>query len=252
MSTIATFDCESAREALDSHAKTCAVCGARHAREHWLSELLRAGMPHEPAPEALRERVRAQLEAASSDWQHTRLAHWLLGATAVAVLTLSGVLLWPSPTPAAPQQPLAREMLNDHLRVIYSGRPVEIEHTSLQQVAPWFTGRLDFAPQLAFSGDREFALAGGAIAYVIDRKAATLVFKRRLHTISCFVFRAQGLPWPEGAERVLDGGRVRADALALHGFHLVMWRNADLAYALVSDAGEPDLLRLGGRLAQAH
>ena len=61
---------------------------------------------------------------------------------------------------------------------------------------PWFEGRLDFAPVVAFGGDDDFPLQGGSVAYFVDRKAATFVFKRRLHVVTLFVFRAEGLPWP--------------------------------------------------------
>jgi anti-sigma factor RsiW len=251
-----TYDSGCAREALlderalHCHALQCEACQKWQAQERRLAELLRCCLPRLAAPRALRERIVAQLSAA--EVSRPRWTRWIAGVAAAAALALAGVMDWPKTQPALSPQPLVREVLNDHLRVIYSEHPIEIQSGGVHRVKPWFTGRLDFAPELGFSGDDDFVLAGGAVGYVIDRKAATLVFKRRLHTISCFVFRAQGLPWPEGDGLALPGGRVRAHTRALDGFHLVMWRDAGLAYALVSDASEPELLRLGGKLAQAH
>ena len=102
----------------------------------------------------------------------------------------------PEPRPArrlAPPSELVAEAVNDHIRVISSTHPVDIESGGIHQVKPWFTGRLDFAPRVAFSGDDDFPLVGGSVGYFRDRKAAVFVFKRRLHTITLLVFPPDGL-----------------------------------------------------------
>jgi anti-sigma factor RsiW len=139
------------------------------------------------------------------------------------------------------------EAVNDHLRVLYSDHPIEVESGGIHQVKPWFTGRLDFAPVVAFAGDDEFPLQGGAVAYFVDRKAATFIFKRRLHVISLFVFRAEGLPWPALATHALDGTRGTLETS--RGFHALMWKKGDLGYALVSDVDPADLQALAVKVA---
>jgi anti-sigma factor RsiW len=130
--------------------------------------------------------------------------------------------------------------VNDHLRVLDGRRPLDVESGGLHQVKPWFQGRLDFAPVVAFAGDDEFPLKGGAVDYFLDRKAAVFVYGRRLHTVSLVVLRAEGLTWPATPQRMSE-----------RGFNVVLWRAGDLGYALVSDvdAGELSMLaaRLGGR-----
>jgi anti-sigma factor RsiW len=134
------------------------------------------------------------------------------------------------------------EAVNDHLRVLYSDHPVEVESGGIHQVKPWFTGRLDFAPVVAFGGDDDFPMQGGAVAYFLDRKAATFIFKRRLHVITLFVFRAEGLPWSTLAAHPVGGARGTLETS--RGFHVLMWRKDDLGYALVSDVDPTDLQRL--------
>jgi len=142
---------------------------------------------------------------------------------------------------------LVSEGVNDHLRVVASAHPVEIESGGIHQVKPWFTGRLDFAPRVSFSGDDRFALAGGSIGYFRDRKAAVFVFKDRLHTISLFVFRADGLPWPtRGLQAV---GPLAVDAAVSRGFNVLLWRDGELGYCLVSDVNRADLDALAIRIA---
>src|SRR5438093_1199867 len=92
----------------------------------------------------------------------------------------------------------------------------------------------------------EFPLKGGAVGWFVDRKAAVLVYQRRLHPISLFVFRADGLPWPaRGGERI---GGVDAYRQTARGFTVVLWRTGDLGYALVSDLDPKELATLASKL----
>jgi len=145
---------------------------------------------------------------------------------------------------------LVTEAVNDHLRVLYAERPLEVESSDRHQVKPWFEGKLDFAPVLSFSGDDEFVLTGGAVAYLLDRKAAAFVFKRKLHVMTLFVFRADGLPWPRGTPQNL--GKTKASYASSRGFGTLLFRQGDLGYALVSDADTATLLRLGTKIAETH
>jgi anti-sigma factor RsiW len=141
---------------------------------------------------------------------------------------------------------LTTEAVNDHLRLLYSEHPLEVESGGIHQVKPWFAGKLDFAPLVAFGGDDDFPLQGGAVSYFFDRKAATFVFKRRLHTISLFVFRAEGLPWATSG--LVSAGRVMALPARSRGFNALLWRDRELGYALVSDVDPADLLALAARV----
>jgi anti-sigma factor RsiW len=141
---------------------------------------------------------------------------------------------------------MVAEAVNDHLRVLYSEHPVEVQ-PGIHQVKPWFEGRLDFAPVVAFAGDDDFPLQGGSVAYFLDRKAATFVFKRRLHVITLFVFRAEGLPWPAVATEPV--GAARGELRTTRGYHVLLWRKDDLGYALVSDMDPRELSTLGAKIA---
>ncbi len=93
----------------------------------------------------------------------------------------------------------------------------------------------------------DFPLVGGSIGYVCDRKAAVLVFKRRLHTITLLVFPPDGLAWP--AQAPVAVGRLSAVAQSRHGFSVLLWRDGDLGYALVSDVARADLETLATKIA---
>ncbi len=142
---------------------------------------------------------------------------------------------------------MVREAVNDYVRLLSTQHPLDIESGGIHQVKPWFEGRLDFAPVVSFEGDQDFPLRGGAVGYFLDRKAAVFVYGRRLHTISLFVFRAEGLPWP--ARGLEPMGKVRAYTTASRGFNVVLWRAEELGYALVSDLDARELRELGGKLS---
>jgi anti-sigma factor RsiW len=137
------------------------------------------------------------------------------------------------------------EAVADHLRVIQAQRPLEVESGGVHQVRPWFEGRLDFAPVVAFGGDAEVPLRGGALAYFLDRKAAAFVYGLRQHTVTLFVFRAEGLPWPERALEQVGGAAVYHTQQ--RGFTVVLWRRDGLGYALVSDADPGEVRAISAR-----
>jgi anti-sigma factor RsiW len=236
------------RARVDSHLAECETCRREDAADRELSAALQDRLPKRRAPEALRRSIEKRFVGepprASGNIRRTRRVPLFAGtAFAASVAVAAAILLW---MPHG-SDPMLAEAVNDHLRVLYSDHPVEVESGGIHQVKPWFTGRLDFAPVIAFSGDDEFPLQGGAVAYFVDRKAATFIFKRRLHVITLFVFRAAGLQWPALATHPV--GDARGTLETSRGFHVLMWKKGDLGYALVSDVDPTDLQMLAGKVA---
>lgn len=166
----------------------------------------------------------------------------------VAALSLTGLaflttLWWQS---SKVGDALVTEAVNDHLRVLYAERPIEIENGNVPELKTWFGGRLDFAPALEFAGSPDFPLQGAAVAYFIDRKAAAFVFKRRQQLVTLLVFRASGLPWALRGDTAL--GRVSASKARLRGFNVLLWHDADLGYALASDLADAELIQLAKKI----
>jgi anti-sigma factor RsiW len=230
------------RGALEGHLAGCPECRHEEAADRELSILLEQRLPRLRAPASLHRALRARW-----DDRRPRLASRFTRMTAAmslgAAMALVAVMAWRA---RAPDQPMLAEAVNDHLRVLYSQRPIEVESGGMHQVKPWFEGRLDFAPVTAFSGDDEFPLQGGLVSYFVDRKAATFVFKRRLHVITLFVFPSEGLHWPVLGSRSI--GTARGSLETLRGFQVLLWRQGDLGYALVSDINEGELVALGAKI----
>jgi anti-sigma factor RsiW len=237
------------RATLAAHVAGCEACTHEEAAEALLSETLEHRLPQHAAPLALKRRLAATWPDAAAPaapwWAGRRRA--LVPALALGVLLLAALPLYYQQSGAGTGAVMVTEAVNDHLRLLASQHPLDIESGGMHQVKPWFEGRLDFAPVVRFLGNDDFPLRGGAVGYYVDRKAAVFVFHRRLHPMTLLVFRADGLPW---ARRGLEPiGGVQAQVATSRGFNAVVWREGELGYALVSDADLPDLLKLAGRLA---
>jgi anti-sigma factor (TIGR02949 family) len=267
------------RAELQRHLEGCAACRRAAEAEAELTAALDR-LPRQAAPGRLRRRLEELVAATSEEMGDGRIApvpapddvrrrnggptaslhrgapasrRWtwmppLVSAFAAAALVLVVMRTTRPVSPGSETEPgsLVSEALNDHLRVVSSTHPLEIESGGIHQVKPWFTGRLEFAPRVAFSGDDDFPLLGGSVGYVRDRKAAVMVFKRRLHTITLLVFPPEGLDWPRAPARPV--GHLSVIEEAARGFNVLLWREGGLAYALISDVNPRDLELLAARL----
>jgi len=228
------------RERFALHLLGCTECSQLHERELLLDRALNE-RPAFSLPDSLRDKLRTQVTPSKPKAQ---LGRWFaivtpsLAAAALFVLLMGGRL--------GHGQQLVDEAVNDHLRVLYAERPIEILSGGIHQVKPWFAGRLDFAPVLSFSGDDEFPLEGGAVGLFVDRKAATFLFKHRLHSASLFVFRSEDLGWP--LRNNTSVGALPASSSTSRGFNVLLWRDGDLGYALVSDVDRSELARLAAKV----
>jgi anti-sigma factor RsiW len=224
--------------AVTAHLVTCAACRAISEEERALDQLLEERLPQHPAPLALKRRLAARLPPVDVPVKSTRSRRWAVLALPLAACAALVLVLRPH---GSARDPLVDEAISDHLRVVYRDQPVDVESGGPHRVKPWFTGRLDFAIPHVYGGDDEFTLIGGAVALFHDRKAALLVYKRQLHTISLFAFPSEGLVLPTDR-------RVRQE----RGFSTILWRDGDLGYALTSDLNGADLQTLAQRIADQH
>ncbi len=220
---------------VSAHLATCAACRGISDEERALDQLLEAKLPQRPASLALKRRLEARLPPVPLPSHVGRGRRAVLIALPLAACAALVLVFRPR---LEARNPLVAEAIADHLRVVYREQPVDVESGGPHRVKPWFTGRLDFAVPQVYGGDQEFTLVGGAVALFQDRKAAQLVYKRQLHTVSLFVFPGEGLTLPSDPQ--LRQSR---------GFSVVLWRQGDLGYALTSDLNGAELQTLAHRIA---
>jgi anti-sigma factor (TIGR02949 family) len=237
------------RAELDAHLATCTNCRREADAEAALTDALRDKLPRRVAPVALQRRLARIADPVPPAREARRRSNVVAYAVAaVAVLAALFVLQLRSRSiDALAEARLRDEAVNDHLRILDGDAPLAIVSSGIHEVKPWFAGKLDFAPARAFAGNDDFPLRGGNVTHFLDRKAAAFVYGRRLHTISLFVFRAEGLAWPR--TDLTSMGRVEARVAAERGFSTVVWRDGELGYALASDIDPKELLALGALVA---
>jgi anti-sigma factor RsiW len=239
------------RAEIGAHVESCASCGSAEKAEHALDDLLEQRLPRYEAPTALSRRLGlivgrpAAARSASRRWTRAVGPAMAAGLALLAV----GVVLQRGSSPRSELASLTSEAVNDHLRVLASQHPVEIESGGMHQVKPWFEGKLDFAPVVPAPEGSELTLRGGSVGYVFDRKAAVLVYGLRLHVVTLLVFRPEGLAWPDAGARQI--GPVRGSETPTRGFNVVLWQNGGLGYALVSDVNAEELTELAAKVAAA-
>jgi anti-sigma factor RsiW len=233
------------------HFAGCADC-RQAAADAALDAALARGVPRFQATPAFKQRLREQVRGAGPAPSPVRRPRRWFGAPAAATIAIGALaaalvlVVSGGHRKAADEWTLADEAVSDHLRVAASTHPVEVESGGIHQVKPWFTGRVDFAPRITFSGDADFPMVGGSVGYVRDRRAAVFTFRHKLHLISLVIFPADNLPWPQ--ERPTKIGPLDVVEEDRRGFSVLFWRSGGLGYALVSDVNRADLELLAQRI----
>jgi len=240
------------RDALALHASDCAECASY--RDELLQMRQHLQLARVRAPIALLDRVRASLEIEASTSRHgaraaaleqrfrfAGVAMWLrnslhphLGAVAAALFAVA--IAVPGTWWVAQQNHtaslVAHEALAAHVRSLLQDSTVQVVSEDTHTVKPWFAGRVDYTPVVKDLAVEGFPLVGGRLDFVDGRRVATLVYRRRLHQISVFV-------WPAA-------GRAGAGSVqtTINGYNLVSWTRAGMTYWAVSDLNAGELREL--------
>jgi anti-sigma factor RsiW len=221
-----------AAAALAAHRAGCRICREAAAEIAMARRLLDATPLREPAPDALRQRIAAQIaaqretgQAASSIARRWRL--WFasfggfgLGAVCAAAIAFLVV---------APRQPdLVQQVVAGHIRALQPGHLEDVVSTDQHTVKPWFDGRIAFAPPVKDLAAEQFPLKGGRLDYLDGRPVAALVYQHAKHIIDLFVWPAEGAASaPETAQR--------------QGYNIVHWQADGMALWAVSDLEAKEL-----------
>ena len=226
-----------ARE-LEAHLAQCPECARFRDGRLELRAAISAHLPVFPAPDALRERVRAAVEAAA----RTRAPHrftargvWRPLALA-ASLAVVAVGSWRLALERAAGETLADDVLTSHIRSLMPGHLTDVLSSDQHTVKPWFNGKLDFSPPVHDFSGRGFPLIGGRLDYVGGRPVAALVYGRRQHLINVFLWPAVG---------AAPGGPA---AVTHQGYRLLHWTTSDYTCWVVSDLAPPELDDFGALL----
>jgi anti-sigma factor RsiW len=214
---------------LQEHRAGCRICQAAEAELARTRNVLRQDL-YQPAPEALRQRVLAALDAADprrtsglslpeilSRFRSWRQSTTGFGLGAACTAALAFLVLSP------PQQNFSDQVVASHLRALQPGHLEDVVSTDQHTVKPWFDGRIDFAPPVKDFGAMGFPLKGGRLDYIGGRPVAALVYQRGKHIINLFV-------WP-----AMDGVLSAPAFNERNGYNIVHWLQNGTQFWAVSD-----------------
>jgi anti-sigma factor RsiW len=218
----------------EQHLRECPTCATALAQQKALQTAMKADGLYFKAPEGLREALRSSVRRANAGGTGgiTRIPWRWLGAAACLIVCVGlGFLLGQLALMAPRDERLAQEVFSSHVRSLQIDRSrlLDIGSSDRHRVKPWFTDKLDFSPPVKDPANKGFPLIGGRLDYLDGRPVATLVYQRREHIISVFV-------WPDAASE--DTQPRRETRL---GYHLVHWSRAGMTHWAVSDLDPTEL-----------
>jgi anti-sigma factor RsiW len=251
---------------VEQHLGECRACASALREQRAVKQAVAEYAPYYTAPEELRKLVERQaaehfgsvrLSPApfgsahvsqanlsqvgrpghSSTW--TGLFSWRwLALAAASVFAVAVILVAPGPlrhSRFGEQLPNAIEsqVVASHVRSLLASHLIDVPSSDRHTVKPWFTGKLDFAPDVPDLSGKGFTLAGGRLDYVNGRTVAALVYHRRQHTINLFTWPAQT------ADQAVK--RSTRD-----GFHVAHWSRGGMEWWAVSDLNADELLEVAG------
>jgi anti-sigma factor RsiW len=221
---------------VESHVRACPSCAAAYGRLRSLRSALRSEVLAFAPPAGLADRVRAGMAAARRPGGRRFVSPLL----ALAASLLLGVAIGRFLLPASRElsAPLSVQSIIDaHVRALSSGKLTEVASSDQHTVKPWFAGKVPFSPAVKDLASEGFPLLGGRVENVSGAPWAVLVYGRARHVIEVFV-------------HVSERGSNGTGSSEIRGFHVVAWRQGDLAYDAVSDLNEAELSAFAARLAR--
>ena len=233
------------RQAMAEHIASCPTCAAEADALRRVGEQLRV-MGRAAVPVGLSDRIRSQLaQEPITAMPATAVKQWNSGAlrqmaAVLAACVLSSALTWGAMTSGAltgrgvatATVRIEHDVVAAHIRSLLQDSPIQVASSDSHTVKPWFTGRIDFAPEVRDFASDGFPLIGGRIDYIGDRRVGAVVYKRNLHVVNVFL-------WPAAAAEPAIGQRHVAK-----GYNVLSWSKDGLAYWAISDLNLEDLKKL--------
>jgi anti-sigma factor RsiW len=224
------------RQAISTHLHHCPACTRALADLESLRSQIKAAGNH-PMPAGFADRIASALQSAPAE---APLNPWrryaAIAASHLLALAVGGMLAAAVLGRAETNTRLTNDVVAAHVRSMLSEQPVQVASSDTHTVRPWFAGRIAYSPQVKDLGPQGFPLIGGRVDYIADRTVAALVYGRRKHRITLFVFPV---------DQISAASSFQA---ARNGYNIVAWRDAAFAYIAASDLNAAELEELAAQL----
>lgn len=206
---------------IETHLADCHACSDALEEIGKLHTALNSMELYHPLPAGLEKKVRAALPRDRHQWHiHTG---WAAIAAALIVALLAG---WEYRRQN--ENALVSELMTSHVRSLMADHLFDVRSSDQHTVKPWFTGKIDFAPEVTDFASQGFPLVGGRLDYVAGRSVAALVYQRNKHVINVYI-------WP---------GESGPELAQKDGFNFDHWTEHGMNYWAVSDLNSTELDQL--------
>ncbi|HEY3827347.1 MAG TPA: anti-sigma factor [Bryobacteraceae bacterium] len=221
---------------VDRHLSECRLCAAQYDALRNLHQEIAAADIAYTLPSALELKLGSRFSEPKTFPGFLSAKSWRNAfglAVAVAVL----VVAVPMIRNGDGANPIAAEILDNHLRSLQPGHSIDVRSSDQHTVKPWFQGKTSFSPPVPDLTNDGFVLAGGRLEVIHQQAAAAVVYQRRQHVISLYVS-----PSP--------GADSKPELRELGGYHLLHWNDDNMSYWAVSDVAPTDLRDFASLVAQ--
>jgi len=216
----------------ERHLHDCQDCTRTLGNYQALRSAIRSGGLYFDPPASLGKRIRSAVRTAKKGESRPNRLFWgwlSVGAASLGVVALLILIFAPVLTRPSQEDLLTQDIIASHVRSLMADHLTDVSSSDQHTVKPWFSGKLDFSPQVKDLADHGFPLVGGRLDYLANKPVAALVYQRRQHFINLFI-------WPSS-----KGSGLREQTLARQGYNLIHWTKSDLSYWTISDLNLSEL-----------
>lgn len=219
------LDAENSLE-VEQHLRNCQGCSRDYRHYLSLRTAIREGSLYFSTPELLRRRVQSSVRRADQSAGIVRRVSWRALSVAAALLFALfgawGLFQWWSAS-SSMANAQAQEVLDSHIRSLFSNHLVDIPSSDQATIKPWFTGKLGFAPPVIDLNAQGYPMLGGRLDYLNDHMTAAIVYKCGSHVINLFF-------WPSTQQ-----GESSVSTTTMRGYNLAHWTAYGMNCWVVSD-----------------
>jgi mycothiol system anti-sigma-R factor len=238
-------------QSLRQHLSECPRCLEELDAAGLIAALIRRRASYHHAPDHLRQSILREVQRQRTLIGRFGQALYTLWTTPLVLCVTTAILVlalalpfyhrWvvPGPDPAAR---VVGEAARDYRRLLLNYPPHGTNPTEPTQIQQWFQQTLNFTPTIQFWGNQEIRLLRGYPTYIMERRAACLIFKMGDAISTLYIFPGADISIPPHNRRQINGyAPYQATA---RDQHVLLWRQGELAFLIVSPLTNPELDQL--------
>jgi anti-sigma factor RsiW len=220
---------------LKRHVECCPSCAHEQERLQAVKSAI-AAAPYYQAPPELARRIGNSLRNEIAPPLRFRILRRTLAIAACLAIVASLGWFAVQHVERTVAETRSRELVVAHVHSLMADHLLDVPSSDQHTVKPWFTGKLDFAPEVRDLKDAGFPLQGGRLDYLDGRPVAALVYRHNRHVINCFV-------------RPDSTAESPISTSTAQGYCIVQFTHHRLRWQLISDAAPATLEQLARALA---